>query len=489
MIPFLLALTMMLIWLPATVVALQWMPMRGSGRIAFCAGLGGVVGFLFASLFLMELFRWTGHLMPAVAVALVWLLSAGAWMLGRKRSRLAGNAEFRKSIDADGPLGWPGRLVVGVLLVLIAVRLASLLPDVVLRPLFAWDAWTVWAYTARAWAEVGAVFELLPPDRWLSAGAGEFVRDNLQPYPELVSSMFLWHVSLAGEWTGIGSGVFWGLALIWIALVLYGTLRWSGLGVVWALGAVYAFVSLPIVNAHVALHGYADLWVGSVLACFAGLLILSERSGNKWLVLVAALLLLFLPALKLEGPYWLACGLAAIPFALFRIGLRWAFGLALLTLAGLWSAWWVDLDLVAMITGGRLAIDPSTIGSGLQGALRHAFVWSDWHLLVHGSLVALLALLIRPQWGRKSPALVAFCLAAVVLIWGALPMTDAGDFMTTGTLFSRIFLHAAPAMILLIILTMHAFGGSSDRVGSRADSGDRGRDLFGPAVAQPNRNG
>jgi len=491
MIPLILGLLVVLIWVPATAVALRWMPVGGRGRTAFCAGLGGVIGFLVATGVLMGLLRWFGQLMPVVAIAMVWLLSAIAWIFGRGAAGRAGRTvEALKPAVADQPLGRAGQLAVVLLLLLIGVRLASLLPDVLLRPLFAWDAWTVWAYAARAWVQAGDVFELLPPHLWLSAGAGEFVRDNLQSYPKLVSSMFLWHVAVDGQWSGIGTGMFWAMALIWVGLILYGTVRLAGLGVLWALGAAYAFVSLPIVNAHVALHGYADLWVGSVLACFAGLLVVSERTGKTGLAVGAAMLLLILPALKIEGWYWLACGLAAMAFGAFRIHPRWAFVFPLLALIGIWSAWLAGVDLIAAITGGRLAIDPSLIGAGLGGAVRHAFVWSDWHLLVHASLAALLGLFVWPPAGRNSPALAAFCVIAMVLIWGILPMTAAADFMTMGTLFSRVFLHVAPAMILLVILTAHAFGARSARRGERADIGDRHDDRSRPAVtAQPARNG
>src|SRR4029078_3213351 len=122
----------------------------------------------------------------------------------------------------------------------------------------------------------------------------------------------LWFASALGGWNEPLVDLAWCGALSAFALAAYGYWRVAALSPWISLGLVYALVSLPLIDGHVALAGYADLWVaitlGLAVLAWARWLILRER--RQWVLGVA--LARCLPAMKLEGTVWLVAFLAVV---------------------------------------------------------------------------------------------------------------------------------------------------------------------------------
>ena len=435
-------------------LALRTLPVSGPGRYPLSFGLGGLFALLLAGGLMWLMLVFQDLVLPWIPLIALALLAGAVEILAR-----AGVGTVQ-TVSQPGDLP-PERLdrvqiaVVAVLSVLIAIRLLTLLPDVLLRPLFAWDAWTVWGYEARVWLEMGGHVEFLPRTEWLSAPPDAFIRDGLIAYPQIVPALILWAAAGAETWTGVGPGLLWLTAAGLIALIIFGALRQSGLSVPWALGAAYVFLSAPLVNAHIALYGYADLWIAAVIAAFAALLLLAARTGKRFWYVLSVLVLLPLPLIKEEGLYWLILGLVALLTGWTQMGLRSLFALLLGGLGAVWIAQMLGFDPVAMMTRGRLALSLENLLDATVGSARHAFVWFDWHLFGYLSLLVLFSLLFKPKRVEQLTHLAAFCLLGVFLIWVVTPMTGAGDFLTVGTLFSRLLLQLAPALTLLGALGVH----------------------------------
>lgn len=429
-------------------LAVRLLPVSGPGRYPLCLGLGGLLallstgGLMWLTLVFLDLvLPW----MPVVALA---LLAVAIDLLARAGLGTTQPVSQPGVVPAER-LGRVQIVMVAVFAVLIAVRMLTLLPDVLLRPLFAWDAWTVWGYEARVWLEMGGYVEFLPRTEWLSAPPDGFIRDGLMAYPQLVPALILWAVAGAETWTGVGPGLLWLMAASWIALIIFGALRQSGLSQPWALGAAYVFLSAPLVNAHVALYGYADLWIAAVIAAFAAMLLLADRTGKRLWYVLSVLVLLPLPLIKEEGLYWLILGVAALLTAWTRMGLRTLFLILLGGLGAIWAAHILDLDLVSLVTRGRLSLSPEVMATAVVGAARHGFVWFDWHLFGYLSVLIMMVFLFQAKLAAEWRALAVFCLLGMVLLWLVTPMTGAGNFLTVGTLFSRLLLQLAPALTLL----------------------------------------
>ena len=84
-----------------------------------------------------------------------------------------------------------------------------------------------------------------------------------------------------------------------------------------------ASISLPLLDAHAALAGYADLWVAVTLglASLAWTRWLLWRERGQWLLGVG--LALCLPAIKLEGAVWLLMFSAVVVLDLLPSRWRW----------------------------------------------------------------------------------------------------------------------------------------------------------------------
>ena len=447
----LLAIQLLAVGVPGVYLAWRCLPLAGPGRLAFCLGIGSILALVITGAVMWLVLISSGQILPWVPV-LVMVLAAGlAALLGRRAPCRPGPAPIAAgSIQATAPR-WQQVLVL-VLLGLMVLRLFSLLPDVLLRPLFAWDAWTVWAFEARLWFELGRYVELLAPGEWLTAVPEAFVRDNLALYPRLVPGLILWAVAGQSEWTGVGPGLLWLSAAVATALVLYGVLRLAGRTRLVALAAAYAFFSLPLVNVQVSLYGYADLWLSALLAVFAACLVLAERDGRRLWQVLAVLVLLLLPLVKAEGLYWLVCGLTALLAARLRLGTRLLMLLGLAGIGLVHAALYFGVDLLAWVSLGRLQASAAAAGPALANSARHLLVWFDWHLLGYGLLAALVVLARHPRLADSMRALSAFCILGCLLLGGLTPLTVAGEFLAMGTLFSRILLQLAPTLLLFVTL-------------------------------------
>ena len=451
----LLAAQLLLICLSGWFMALRLLPLSGPGRYALCLGLGGLFG-------LISTGALTWLTLAVSGVVLAWVPLAFLLVLALVTEALVRVGLFwsRPLVQWSSPLAerslsrW--ELALGALfLALIVLRLLSLLPDVLMRPLFAWDAWTVWGYEARVWLETGRYVEFLPRSDWLDAPAEAFLREGLIAYPRLVPALILWASAGSETWTGVGPGLLWLLAAGLTALILYGALRQLDLPLPWALGAAYAWLSIPLLNAHIALYGYADIWVCALLGAFAALLMLGELKQQRLWFVLACLAVLPLPLIKEEGLYWLLCAAAALLAGWRRIGPRALLALSLAGLGGLMTAQMLGIDLVGMITRGRLSLTVDELPNALLGAARHAFFWFDWHLFVPIALVVMVMLLIKPRLAAGMLALSAFCLLGLLLLWVITPMTGASAFLAVGTLFSRLLLHLSAALLLLCALVLY----------------------------------
>jgi len=473
-----LVIKLLLVCLLGGWLALRLLPLSGPGRYPLSIGLGGLYALLFTGAMMWLMLVLMDLILPWIPLIGLVFLVVVVEILGR-----AGVCTVRSVSRPDvlpaAPLSRIQIIAVVVLSGLIGVRFLTLLPDVLLRPLFAWDAWTVWGYEARVWLETAGYVEFLPRTEWLSAPPDAFIRDGLIAYPQIVPALILWGAAGAEAWTGVGAGLLWLTAAGLTALMIFGALRQSRLPLPWALGAAYVFLSAPLLNAHVALYGYADLWVAAVIAAFAVLVLLAERSGQRFWYGLAALALLPLPLIKEEGLYWMICGFAALLAGRARLGLRSLFILSLGGLGVVWVAQMLGLDPVGAVTRGRLGLSLETMLDAMSGAARHAFFWFDWHLFGYLSLLVLAILLLRPRLAAEWRVLAAFCLLGLVLLWLVTPITGAGAFLTVGTLFSRLLLHLAPALALLGALVFHrCFGGEMspgtfNGTGIRAESGQR----------------
>jgi hypothetical protein len=223
-----------------------------------------------------------------------------------------GRRQWREALWAPAPRSeWHGigrakRWIAWILLAAVAVRLTGLFLEIVWRPLFPWDAWMQWATKARVWFEFRRVVPFEPFDVWLASDGASVFIDPAPGYPATVPLLQVWSCLALGRWDDALMNVPWFACGVALALAFYGQIRAWGASAFLASVGTYLLMTIPFVDTHVALAGYAELHMAALygLAAIAFFLWARDRDPRQgWLALVLAL---SLPLIKKPGIFWLA---------------------------------------------------------------------------------------------------------------------------------------------------------------------------------------
>jgi hypothetical protein len=424
----------------------------GAGAVPAALGHGLVLGLVAcgATLWLPSLLGSTTLSGSAWAWPAVPALLGAALAWWRRRS-----APAPRGIDAGAPCPW---WLLAVVAVLVGVRALWLFDEAWLRPLFAWDGWVAWSAKARAWVLSQQAADFVPAGEWLAAG-GQGVRTSLAAhYPELPSWIQVWLASAGGGWHDGAINLAW--PLLWLALLAgcFGQWRALALPAAPAVVALYLLASLPLINVHAALPGYADLWLGTCLV-FAALAWLRFRErGERGQLHLALLFAALLPLLKFEGAVW-ASGLLALMlwFALERYGRGWrlaaAAGVVALALA---ASWLLGLAWLQLLAGLLAGLGDQQFWSVLAAMATGLFAQDNWHLLWY-LLPAILAWRWRALRAMPELAGLALALAAgLVLVLLLFTLSEAGRWAESFTAVNRLVLQLAPLAVTVMALALRA---------------------------------
>ena len=418
-------------------------------------GYGYFLGLL-AAILLLRIQAMIGWPLDWVGPTLILAFSG---LVGGVVAWRRGGFQF-PSLDKEGWRVAPGGFERGLfilLLVWLGWRLFLLAQEVWLRPLYPWDAWTTWGVRARVWSELRELVPFVSPEQWLVDVSASAYTVHAWEYPDAVSLLALWPTLAFGGWYEPVAHLPWLGAAIALGLGFYGQARLWGAAPLTALIFVWLLLSLPILDTHVALAGYADLWLAAVFGLAVCALLQWARTGNRWQGVLALLLALACPWLKREGLVW---ALLLIPAATVVWTPRryWPLlaGGCLLALVG----WWMVGGIVFTVTGwGQVELTPTVAQLPLldRFELRYHDVWEpvarnllilgNWHLLGYLVLIALL-------WGLPQTFAEPWRLAGMIVTGSGLFMLFALFFLTEAYLWAvqytsinRVFLHFAPALL------------------------------------------
>jgi hypothetical protein len=222
--------------------------------------------------------------------------------------------------------------------------------------------------------------------------------------------------------------------------------------------AVYALGSLPLINVHVALAGYADLWIATLLAFACLAWIRGLESGQRGQFVLAGLFAVMLPLVKLEGGIWLVILGGAMLYARmpprFR---RVALMLAPIIASGIvvayllrWPLIAPALDRIGLSADTDVLLDhaPAVIGAAAAGL----FAQYNWHLFWFA--VALTLLVRLPELRQSAPlrALGLFLLLGCAFLFALFVLTPAGKWAESYTAVNRLSLQIVPAMLAFAAL-------------------------------------
>jgi len=418
---------------------------RGAGSVATVSGYGYALGSVAMTLVLRALsaigIAWSFWLAASIAAA----LTIAAFARAQRRWRDAPPAV------ADNFAAWQRWLVV-LLWALICVHVGFALVEALLRPLFPWDAAAQWATKARVWFQYRRIVPFVDDMTWIGL-TGDVFTDAHPSYPGTVPLFQVWAALAWGSFDDAAVNVGWPLFLAAAALGIYGGLRRLAFAPLPAVAVAYVVTSLPFVDVHAALAGYADLAVAVVYA-FAWLAFAAwtrERTvRNGALTLLCALCL---PLLKTPGWVWLATllpGIAAL-YLTPRV-LRWvAAGGAVVALGVVLYASYVR---PIVIIGYQIAPQHARV---IDALLSNFFLFANWHLLgfllpfaVLAARRALFVPLMLPVTVLAGTAVAALI---IVFFFTSASAEGVGAYTTV----NRAALHVIPALVVYVAILWHEY--------------------------------
>lgn len=460
-------MSLLVAWLlPLVVGVALWLaivPRRDSGWIAAALGYGGVFGMLLAAAAARAFARAdTTHAWTHGAVPLAVLGVLGAVLAWRRLH----DRRVAKTAKVENANKWVIALLASALASL-AFRGWLMLREIWLRPTFPWDAWDAWAVKSKTWFLLGHYAPFVSMREWLAHPAQELFTGVAWTYPATLAWMQVWFASAAGGWIEPQVNLPW-LAL-WIGILLghYGQWRALGLNRTRAIIALYALGSLPLLDVHVALAGYADLWLATLLGFAALAWLRWRRERDIGQLTIAVVCVVLLPAIKLEGAVWLLlCAAVAIYDVLPRQWRRGLLGAIVAVLALLVFVRHISLPVPTLgwveITHERIIV-PALGEYGLQfhgdallSVLNALFVQPNWHLLwwlAPGIALWRWRVLRADEHLRH---LGAFVLIAFGFLLFLFVCTDASRWAESYTAVNRLILQLVPATVTVLALLCRA---------------------------------
>lgn len=422
------------------------------GEMPFIVGAGFLAGQFLLTVW-MRLLALAGlHFglgtvgVPLVAATAVEL--AIAW----RRHGAAMLPDVRGGFRALTGAALPGRLrlVAAALLAWLALRAALLLIEVLRRPLFPWDAWTQWATKARVWFAEGTLVPFVSSSQWLSLPNASVWFDAAPHYPATVPLTQVWSAILLGRFDDALVSLPWWLTAVAFGLALYGFLRGVGLAALVALVGTWLVVSLPILDTHVALAGYADLAMSAYFTLTGLALLRFVNSRSRFDLALLLVMALACVTIKNPGKLWLAMLVPALVAGFVpKYGLSIAG--AMFALAALVALVLTRVGITFL--GYRLQLEFDMPWSGLTEAY---FTFANWHLLFYG-VVAVALLAGRRALARPLVPLTLIVAAGFAFLMFGFAFTNARQWVEDQSTVNRATLHLAPLIVVWMILAFRAW--------------------------------
>ena len=450
----------LLAWAAGIAVYCAFDMRRGPGRWASAAGHGLVFGMLLAGAMADCFARQdTAHALQHAWLPLVLVAVAAAALAFWRRRPAVAVARVAPRLER-----WK-IILFAAGFVSVAYRGYLALREILLRPTFPWDAWDAWAVKSKTWFLIGHYAPFVSATHWIDAAGTTDYTGPAWSYPSALAWVQIWFASAAGAWIEPLVNLPW--IALWVGLLLahYGQWRALGFSAIRAAAFAYVLASLPLLTVHVALAGYADLWIAALFgfAVLAWMRWLVQRDINQLALAVACVLVM--PWLKLEGAVWMLLSIAVAIACEMPRRARYAVIAALaITAAIVATIGHVKLPLYGLgwVSIGWHSIEVPVIGTlsiafhakALGGAFGSLFLQPSWNLLWW--LVPIVIVWRRREFRASRPLR---CLGALMTVSFAFLaflflFTDAAQWAESYTAINRLVMHLVPAVITMLALLL-----------------------------------
>ncbi len=438
------------------------------------AGYGFFLGYAVLFIAIMAGNKFSGEVSwPGLMIFLLVFAMSGVFATWRS-SRSSISTALPSQATPVAPMNTFGKTLTAIMLVLMLVHLVFITVEIFTQPVYPWDAWLAWIYRAKAWFMAGNMENVISTADWATATSANIYTIDAWLYPLFPSVVPYWAALSLGSWseTLVNLPVlFAGLAL---GMAIYGQCREHGLSVAASLITCYLLYSIPLLGTHLALAGYADIWMAGFtglgfVALMRGAITRDEPGNSGFQMLLGFLMVLFGIWVKNEGAVWFLAAIAMLILATCRPRVPILMMVATVVIALIVFALGlthIDIPLIGQlgIVNGRLAI-PFIGNFALElHNVQHVY-WDNflkmgsWNLLWVFVIASLLLGFKSPnvvsgyRARRTALSFILIFMATQLFIFG---FTDQGLWADTYTAINRLPLHFIPALLFAVVVIAQA---------------------------------
>ena len=425
-------------------------PRQAAARTALVWGHGTLLGLILIPQLMWALNTAGVPLSFPTTTALAGILVVAAMVAGLRSKTRGHRSRPETRVLLELPV-WH-KVLFTCLLLLVGLRVATLGLEVFWRPLFPWDATMHWATKARVWFEYRNMEPFVDHATWLKTfGEGVFTDENAG-YPSTIPLLQVWMNLAAGQWDESVMNLPWVLCFVAMGGAFYGQLRNAGAGPALGMVFTYLLLSMPLINTHVALAGYADLFLGATYC--AALMALHNWSANRqpWQALLAMIFAMACLRLKLEGYLWALTLAPALIVATATSARRAIAALGGLAIAGLALLLLLRQLLPDFLHPFLQQFTPFSM-RGLLGIIKSGWLHDNWHLFTYLLPVSITLALFLPPPVIRGYRAIATALAVAVAAFLFLFLFTVfwmGSANFTGV--GRLSIQLAPGLMFLCAL-------------------------------------
>lgn len=318
-------------------------------------------------------------------------------------------------------------------------------------PLTSWDAWNGWIAKAKIWYFHGINEVLLNRTEWLLSD--DSFTNITAHYPDGLPLLYVFNSGFF-EWDEIALNAIYPAMFIGLCVAFYGNIKIL-INEKYALAAVLIFITIPFVNVHISLAGYADIWVAAflVLSVFNLQHFLTNpkiKTFSLVIIMVVAMLMF-----KLISWVWVLILILVLALCLINsVKRRWMY----IIIAVSTALWFLIGGLDFNTPFGQIAITPELIKIPALGSykltfmnttsawIEALFVSKNWNLLWY-SIPFLVFVYFRLKEKEAVALPVIYLMFSTVFLFVLFYMTYNSVFANDFTSSNRVILHIVPVYI------------------------------------------
>ena len=321
-------------------------------------------------------------------------------------------------------------------------------------PLTPWDAWFGWVAKAKIWYYHGIDEILVQRPQWLLSSTN-FTNPTAH-YPDALPLIYVFNSGLFG-WNETALNAIYPSMFIAFLLAFYGNIKLST-NKLYALIAVFSLITIPFVNVHVTLAGYADIWVASFLMLsifYTQALVIKPNIINLiYLIIFLVTMVMF----KLESWVWLNIFIIVLTLNFIAKPKRKWMYMSLIVFA---VVWYIVDGFNINSPFGEVILTPHLIKIPALGTYVLSFVnttsaWLEalfyshnWNLLWYSTPFALF-FYFKSNNNQLTTVPAMYLIFTVIFLYVLFYMTYASIFVSDFTSSNRIVLHIVPLFIYFV---------------------------------------